>query len=128
MEGQHDAIIGICAGCGELMHETSLAENGLCGPCEARLMRQPLSYQIDHYHIEEDSVSSQKEKILRHLELFGSIDPVQALQEYGVFRLAARIDELRRDAYEIDTHLVKTINRFGEDVRYGRYVLLSKTA
>ena len=69
------------------------------------------------------TITTQKKKVLRHLELYGSIDPVQALQEYGVFRLAARIDELRRDAYEIETHLVKTVNRFGEDVRFGRYVL-----
>lgn len=69
---------------------------------------------------------SQKKKILRHLETFGSIDPVQALQEYGIHRLAARIDELRRDDWEIDTHIVSTINRFGDEVRYGRYVLRSR--
>ena len=119
---------GICGGCG---HAVEVNESGLCETCAAKLMRQGLSYQplcrpIDQ---EEDhmTINSQKKKILRHLETFGSIDPVQALQEYGVFRLAARIEELRQE-HNIETHLVKTINRFGEEVRYGRYVLVKKAA
>jgi hypothetical protein len=126
-----DAMTGICAGCGELMMETSLDDCGLCTQCHRQLMHQELSYSIEPEPIDmEDAmtIDSQKQKVLRHLEMFGSIDPVQALQEYGIFRLAARIDELRREAYEIETHLVKTINRFGEDVRYGRYVLASRQA
>lgn len=71
-------------------------------------------------------IETQKKKVLRHLQRFGSIDPVQALQEYGVFRLAARIEELRQEN-EIATHLVKTVNRFGEEVRYARYVLVKQT-
>jgi hypothetical protein len=114
----------ICAGCGG--PETS-SGSGLCPACAAGMMRHGLSYQTPITE-EDDMADSQKDKILEHLNLFGSIDPVQALQEYGIFRLAARIDELRRDAYEIDTHLVSTINRFGNEVRYGRYVLRRSSA
>jgi hypothetical protein len=70
-------------------------------------------------------MDSQCDKIINHLRRFGSIDPMQALQEYGVLRLAARINNLR-DEYEIETHLVETINRFGDPVRYARYVLVTK--
>ena len=118
--GREEAMI--CAGCGH----AGASETGLCGSCAATLMRQKLSFlpAIQKSEQEDEMTSNtQRDKILHHLETFGSIDPVQALQEYGVFRLAARIDELRRDAYEIETHLVKTVNRFGEDVRFGRYVL-----
>ena len=116
-------MTGICAGCGG---RVEMDDSGLCPECAGGLMKQKLSYLPAAKTIEQEdsmTITSQKKKVLRHLETFGSIDPVQALQEYGVFRLAARIDELRRDAYEIETHLVKTVNRFGEDVRFGRYVL-----
>lgn len=67
-------------------------------------------------------MESQCDKILRHLQRFGSIDPIQAIQEYGVLRLAARINDLR-EVHTIETHLVDTVNRFGDPVRYARYVL-----
>jgi len=127
-------VTGICAGCGGPVEER---EAGLCPQCAGGLMGHGLSYRTsrqsrpaeDIYQEEESvmTITTQKKKILRHLETFGSIDPVQAMQEYGVFRLAARIDELRKE-YEIRTHLVKTVNRFGEEVRYGRYVLVKGNA
>ena len=67
-------------------------------------------------------MDTQCDKILRHLHRFGSIDPIQAIQEYGVLRLAARINDLRT-GHDIETHLVESLNRFGEPVRYARYVL-----
>ena len=69
--------------------------------------------------------TSQCEKVIRHLQLFGSIDPVQALQEYGILRLAARINDLRVE-HEIETHIIETLNRFGDPVRHARYTLAMK--
>jgi hypothetical protein len=71
----------------------------------------------------ENAMETQCDKILYHLQRFGSIDPIQAIQEYGVLRLAARINDLRV-SHTIETHLVDTINRFGDPVRYARYVLV----
>lgn len=65
---------------------------------------------------------TQKEKILRHLEQFGSITPLEAQAEYAIMRLGARIKELRIAGYDIDTNIVYTRNRFGERTRYARYV------
>jgi hypothetical protein len=128
MESRENAMNLICGGCGNTIEAE---DAGLCATCAGELMRQKLSYQLrPHITDKEESImhiETQKKKILRHMETFGSIDPVQALQEYGVFRLAARIEELRQE-YVIDTHLVKTVNRFGEEVRYGRYVLVRKAA
>lgn len=39
---------------------------------------------------------TQCEKILRHLRDFGQITPVEALADYGVMRLGARIWDLKR--------------------------------
>ncbi len=65
---------------------------------------------------------TQREKILRHLQQFGSITPVEALREYGIMRLAARMAELAGQ-YPIESKMVKGRNRFGEPVRFSRYVL-----
>ena len=45
---------------------------------------------------------SQKLLIKRHL-ISQPISPLEALQEYGCFRLAARIAELREDGLNIET-------------------------
>ena len=45
---------------------------------------------------------SQKLLIKRHM-ISKQISPLEALQEYGCFRLAARIAELREDGLNIET-------------------------
>ena len=42
-------------------------------------------------------------KVLTHLENRGQITPLSALSEYGVFRLAAIIHNLRNRGYAIST-------------------------
>lgn len=46
---------------------------------------------------------TQTEQIKQHLESGESITPLDALQTYGCFRLAARIDELRKAGLDIQT-------------------------
>lgn len=65
---------------------------------------------------------TQKEIILRHLQIYGNITPGQALEEYGVFRLAARIKELRDAGALIRSDRVKRKNRFGKTVTFTRYI------
>ncbi len=45
---------------------------------------------------------SQCDDILAHLKT-GPITPVQALNSYGCFRLAARIKDLREQGHDIET-------------------------
>ena len=61
---------------------------------------------------------TQTEAIRRHLQQGRPITPLEALQEYGCFRLAARIDELRHEGLDIET-LTQTRN----GKRYAVYVL-----
>ena len=65
---------------------------------------------------------TQTEMILKHMQTFGSITPIEALQEYGCFRLAARINDLR-EAYEIETTTIERVNQFGKKVRFAEYSL-----
>ena len=47
---------------------------------------------------------SQKENILEYLELGNKITPLEALYQFGSFRLSAIIFELRQEGFNIITH------------------------
>lgn len=64
---------------------------------------------------------TQCEMIKRHLQEIGSITPGTALEEYGCFRLSARIADLKAAGMNIITESETRRNRFGKKVRYARY-------
>ena len=66
---------------------------------------------------------TQHERILRHLEGVGSLTQAEALQEYGIARLSARISELKAAGYPIRREMVIGHNRYQEPVSYARYFL-----
>ncbi len=66
---------------------------------------------------------TQSERIIRHLNEYGSITPLEALSEYGIMRLASRISDLRTCGYDIKREMVDGRNRYGEPTRYARYTL-----
>lgn len=65
---------------------------------------------------------SQCERILRHLQDYGSITPMEAISDYGIMRLGARIFELKDRGYLIVTDTVRARNRYGEPTHYAKYV------
>lgn len=64
---------------------------------------------------------SQRAWVLAQLELGRSLTAGEASKEYGIGRLAARIDELREDGHNIKTAMVESFNRRGQTVRIARY-------
>ena len=68
-------------------------------------------------------VSGQCARILRHLKDYGSITAKDAVQEYGVMRLAARVSDLKKMGYDITSKFETSKNRYGESVNYVRYSL-----
>ena len=46
-------------------------------------------------------------KVLSHLKSGKSITPLEALREYGCFRLGARIYDLKKDGHPIQKKMVK---------------------
>ena len=64
---------------------------------------------------------TQGEMILRHLKDYGSITQAEAMQEYGIMRLASRVNDLRKDGVPIVTEVVTGRNRYGESTRWARY-------
>lgn len=68
--------------------------------------------------------TNQKQLILDYMREYGSIEPMQALGDLGVYRLGSRICDLRKDGYDIKTERVVTKSkRTGNTVMYARYSL-----
>lgn len=63
---------------------------------------------------------TQCEKILRHMQDFGSITSLEAMQEYGIMRLASRIADLKQMDIPIQKEMVSGKNRYGEATSYAR--------
>lgn len=66
---------------------------------------------------------TQCEKILRHMEDYGSITSLEAVKEYGIMRLASRISDLKRLGVPISKTTERGKNRYGEATNYARYSL-----
>ena len=67
--------------------------------------------------------TSQKDRVIRHLRDEGTINPMVAIRDYGIYRLAAVIHNLRQDGYNITSENVSTKNRYGESTHYAKYHL-----
>lgn len=65
---------------------------------------------------------TQTRKILEYMQTYGSISSMEAFRELGITRLSARIYDLRREGYQIDTWRVSK-KQNGEKIMYFRYYL-----
>jgi hypothetical protein len=68
---------------------------------------------------------TQKEMILMHMREHGSINPQEAMIKYGIYRLAARINDMRRDGIEINREIVVKKKACGDRVMFASYSLAS---
>lgn len=66
---------------------------------------------------------SQNDAIAKYLKEGGHLTPMDALNLFGCFRLAARIGELRKKGMVIDRKDVPVINSKGRIVYVGDYSL-----
>lgn len=62
-------------------------------------------------------------KILKYMQDYGSITPVEAFRDLGVMRLGARIYDMEKEGIRIDHERETSTNRMGEKVSYSRYRL-----
>ena len=66
---------------------------------------------------------TQKQRLLIYLEQGNKINPLKAWQELGIYRLASRICDLRKDGNEVKDEWLEVPNRYGEFVRVKQYYL-----
>ena len=65
--------------------------------------------------------TNQAERILRHLKDYRTIEPMEALGQYGCYRLADVIYRLKKEGHNITTELVVAKNKYGELTRHAKY-------
>ena len=66
---------------------------------------------------------SQSDRVLRYMAEFGSITQMDAMQDLGCMRLAARIADLREQGYLIGKRMKKCKNRYGNTVQFAEYYI-----
>lgn len=66
---------------------------------------------------------TQCDRIIRHLKDHGSITSLEAMSEYGIMRLASRINDLKGMGYPILSERVTGKNRYNETTSYSIYRL-----
>lgn len=66
---------------------------------------------------------TQKERLLIYLEEGNKINPLKAWQELGIYRLASRICDLKKEGNNIKDEWLEVPNRYGEFVRVKQYYL-----
>jgi hypothetical protein len=69
---------------------------------------------------------TQCDRIIRHLKDHGSITSLEAMSEYGIMRLASRINDLKGMGYPILSERVTGKNRYNETTSYCVYRLRNK--
>ncbi len=71
-----------------------------------------------------ETTMSQRDMILRYMEDFGSITPAQAMDEFGCYRLSARIWDIRNHlGRKVRAEMVERVNRYGHKTRFAKYSL-----
>lgn len=66
---------------------------------------------------------TQCERVLDYMQRFGSITAAEAVMDLGVYRLSARISDLKDEGYKIKSVRESGKNRLGETTNYARYSL-----
>ena len=69
---------------------------------------------------------TQCDRVLRHMEDYGSITSLEAVNEYGIMRLASRIADLKGRGHDIVSERGSSKNRYGETTSYSVYRLRNK--
>lgn len=66
---------------------------------------------------------TQEDRVLQFMKDTGSITSWQAIQQFGITRLSAKIFNLRREGYEITNKTIFSKNRYGEPIHFVEYQL-----
>lgn len=66
---------------------------------------------------------NQKERVLDYMKKFGGITEREASRKIAVDRLGARIYDLKEEEYEIVSEWITSKNRYGQKVRFKKYML-----
>ena len=66
-------------------------------------------------------MNTQNKRLLDALENGFVVNPKYAINHLGIYRLAARVYDLRKAGYQINKATMRVQNRFGEKISIGAY-------
>ena len=69
-------------------------------------------------------LKSQTKAIKDYLEAGNSITSMEAYDKFGCTRLSARIFDLKKAGYNIQTIMMEGQTRYGTTTRYAKYILI----
>lgn len=69
---------------------------------------------------------TQNQRVLDYMRDNPGITPLEAMGKLGIYRLSARISDLRREGHSINSTRVTVKNRFGEKCSVAFYSLEGK--
>lgn len=69
---------------------------------------------------------TQEERVINYLSDNPSINSIQALNELGIFRLASRVSNLKKQGHNITSRMIPVTNRYGEKCHVSEYTLVVK--
>lgn len=67
------------------------------------------------------SVKTQKNTLLAHLLLNGPITSIEAVRMYNILRPSNRIQELKKDGFNIETEIIWKTRDDGTTTHYAKY-------
>ena len=73
--------------------------------------------------MEAKTKMTQCDRVLQHLEDYGTITSIEAITEYGILRLASHINDLKRRGYNITSEIGTGKNRYNETTHFSIYRL-----
>ena len=65
----------------------------------------------------------QEERLLDYLSQNPTITGIEALDKLGIFRLASRVSNLKKQGYKITSRMVPITNRYGEKCHISEYCM-----
>ncbi len=66
---------------------------------------------------------NQNKRVLERLQEGKNVNPLTAWSVLGIYRLSARICDLRKQGHPIKTEMINVSNRFGETITVANYTL-----
>lgn len=69
------------------------------------------------------SEMNQQLRLKHHLLIYGTINPLQAWEKLGIYRLSDTVYKLRKQGWHIETKDLEVKNQFGEKCVVAEYVL-----
>mgnify|MGYP003649957835 FL=1 len=66
---------------------------------------------------------TQEERVIDYLSENLTINSIQALNELGIFRLASRVSNLKKQGHNITSRMIPVTNRYGEKCHVSEYSL-----